>query len=93
MEEQHFPKVMGAGSTPVRGTMKTAFVEVVYDDDGPAFAGAPCGTLRRAEVIEVVAHNQPEAERRAREKISGYYQTIRSTRFLRFGPVSVMDAR
>jgi hypothetical protein len=67
---------------------KPAFVEVTYMDDSASFASAGwiTGPLPRAEVIEVKAQTQAEAENVARERIranpmAGGVQA----RFLRWG--------
>ena len=65
--------------------MKTAFVEITYDSDGASMAGASCGTLRRAEVVEVDAEDVSEAIKKAKEKFNcGYYDTVRGVNFLRW---------
>jgi hypothetical protein len=65
--------------------MRKAFIEITYDSDGASMAGASCGTLRRAEVVEVEAEDVAEAKEKAKEKFNcGYYDTIRGVNFLRW---------
>jgi hypothetical protein len=66
-------------------TVRTAFVEVEYDDDGAAMGGANYGrTIHRAEIVEVQAASEVDAERRACDKVAGHYRTIRRFEFKRW---------
>lgn len=54
-------------------------VEVEFDDDGAAFAGAHCGTQRRAEIITVHAVDKEDVPAALVEDFRAHrhYATIR----------------
>jgi hypothetical protein len=65
--------------------MKKAFVEVKYSSNSASMAGASCGILQRAEVIEVEADDIGEATKKAVDKFKDHlFTTVRSVNFLRW---------